>query len=98
MRTYVDINNRRKSRKSQRFRSFGRRCWTFSEGVGKWGLVPAEGLLGAARLAARFARAAVATRRRSTWPDGQVVEPVFFYVGGSIDGHIGGQLLPIIFL
>jgi hypothetical protein len=42
--------------------------------------------------------AAVANAPAFNLACGQVVEPVLFYVGGSIDGHIGAQLLPIIFL
>jgi len=53
MRMLLDIKNRQKRRKSQLFCSFDGRPWTFPEGIGKKGLVPAEGLLGAARLAAR---------------------------------------------
>ena len=40
------IRNRQKRRKSQLFCSFDGRPWTFPEGIGKKGLVPAEGLLG----------------------------------------------------
>src|SRR5258708_3173474 len=43
MRMLLDMKNRRKPRKSQLFCSFGGHPWTFPEGIGKRGLVPAEG-------------------------------------------------------
>src|SRR4029077_18826424 len=45
--------------------------------------MPAEGLLGAARLAHSLRSGRRRRRRRSTSPVGRVVEPVLFYVGGS---------------
>jgi RadC-like JAB domain len=49
-RMLVDMKNRLKPPKIQSFCSFGGRPWAFSEGAGKGGPVPVEGLLGAARL------------------------------------------------
>jgi hypothetical protein len=62
--------------------------WTSLDGV----MVPAEGLLGATRLAPPGSPCGRSTSLRD------VVEPGLFYVGGSTDDQYGDRLLSTIFL